>query len=284
MCIRYRLSGFLSFFLTLLGFLSCTVAYAGEPPPGTADAPEQAAPAAAPTDAGAGPSDRWRVGFTFYLWFPGVHGITGVNGYDVSFKASARDLLSNLRFGLMGIAQAEYNRWVIFSDLVWVRLEANHQRVLPFPGLPELSAQVKSYELIFNPEFGYRFLDGERVKMDALPFGIRYWHLGSSFQFTPSFAGRTFTPSTNWVDPVMGARILFLLSPKAQITVWGDAGGWGAGAQLDYNIVGAISFKVNPKFSVGAGYRYLYVDYSSGGFLLKSAMSGPVAGLTYSFK
>jgi len=274
---------FLLCFVSLLSVSFCRLASAEEQP-GALDALDQAGPNAAPANAVADPNDPWHVGFTLYLWFPGVHGVTGVNGYDVSFKASAGDLLSNVRFGLMGIVQAEHNRWVLVSDLMWVRLEANHQKAFPFPGLPELSAQVKSYELIFNPEFGYRFLNGEKIKMDALLFGIRFWHVGSSFQFTPSFAGRTFSPSTNWVDPVMGARILFPLSPKAQISVWGDAGGWGAGAQLDYNIVGTISFKLSPKFGVGVGYRYLYVNYLSGSFLLKSAMSGPAAGLTYNFR
>jgi hypothetical protein len=61
--------------------------------------------------------------------------------------------------------------------------------------------------------------------------GVRYWHVGSSLQFTPSPFGRTFSKTLNWADPLMGARILFPLSPKVLVTIGGDAGGWGAGAQ-----------------------------------------------------
>ncbi|HEX4772369.1 MAG TPA: hypothetical protein VH351_16145 [Bryobacteraceae bacterium] len=267
-----------------MGLLFCTVAQAAEEP-AAGGAPEQAGPASAPGNAVADPSDPWHVGFTMYLWFPGVHGTTGaVNGPDIDFRASAGDLLSHFRFGLMGTVEAEHDRWVVISDLMWVRLQADHQRALPFPGVPELSAQFKAWELIVNPEVGYRFVNGERIKIDAIPFGIRYWHLGTSLQFTPSYAARTFSSSVNWVDPVMGARFQVLLSPKMLITVWGDAGGWGAGSQLDYQIVGAIAYKINPKFTAGVAYRYLYVNYVSGSALFKAAMSGPAVGVTYHFK
>jgi hypothetical protein len=274
----------LSLFVVLVSLLFCTVANAEEEPV-AGDASEQAGPTGAPGNTVADPSDPWHIGFTTYLWFPGVHGTTGaVNGPDIDFRASAGDLLSHFKFGLMGAVEAEHDRWVVVSDLMWVRLEADQQRALPFPGLPQLSAQFKAWELIVNPEFGYRFVNGERIKIDALPFGIRYWHLGTSLQFTPSFAGRTFSSSVNWVDPVMGARFQMLLSPKMLITVWGDAGGWGAGAQLDYQIVGAIAYKINPKFTAGVGYRYLYVNYFSASALFKAAMSGPAVGVTYNFK
>ena len=82
----------------------------------------------------------------------------------------------------------------------------------------------------------------------------------------------------------MGARIVVPFTPRTQAVIWGDAGGWGAGAQLDYNIVGALEFKLNPKFTLDAGWRYLYVNYISGTFLYKTAMSGVAAGVSYNFK
>jgi hypothetical protein len=82
----------------------------------------------------------------------------------------------------------------------------------------------------------------------------------------------------------MGARMLFPLSSKVLITIWGDGGGWGAGSELDYQIVGALGFKVSRKFTVGAAYRYLYVNYRPSNFIFNAAMSGPAVGLTYNFK
>jgi len=265
-----------------MSFFSCGLAK-GEDQPPDADTPDQAVPAAAPANSATAPSDPWHAGFTGYIWFPGVHGVTGNLNHEVPFRASAGDLLSHFRFGLMGTLEAQRGRFVLLTDLMWVRLQANHQKALPYPGLPELSAQVKAWEFIITPEFGYRFVDGEKIKVDALG-GLRYWHVGSSLHFTPSLLGLNFSGSLDFADPLMGARIQFPLSPKLLVTIMGDAGGWGAGAQLDYDIVGAIGYKLNPKFTMGVGYRYLYVDYHPGNFLYQVAMSGPGVYLTYNFK
>jgi hypothetical protein len=104
-------------------------------------------------------------------------------------------------------------------------------------------------------------------------------------QFTPLPFGRTFSKTLNWADPLMGARILFPLSPKVLVTIGGDAGGWGAGAQLDYEIVGSLGYNLSSKFTLSAGYRYLYVDYRpTGDSIYKQAMSGALIGVNYHFK
>src|SRR6185437_8152025 len=71
--------------------------------PGVAGDPNQAASRDTPADTTVDPADpAWQTNLTFYLWFPGVHGIAGADGHDVGFRASPGDLLSHFRFGLMG--------------------------------------------------------------------------------------------------------------------------------------------------------------------------------------
>ena len=48
------------------------------------------------------------------------------------------------------------------------------------------------------------------------------------------------------------------LSPKALVTVFGDAG--GGGSSLDYQVGGLLGFKVSQKVILQAGWRYLYVN------------------------
>jgi hypothetical protein len=82
----------------------------------------------------------------------------------------------------------------------------------------------------------------------------------------------------------MGARILFPLSPKLLVTIGGDAGGWGP-SQLDYEIVGSLGYNLSSKFTLGAGYRYLYVDYRPAtDAIYKQAMSGALIGVNYHVK
>jgi hypothetical protein len=225
----------------------------------------------------------WHINLNFYLWLPGTHGILGANGYDVAYKASAGDLLSNFRFGLMAALAAQRGRFVMIDDMIWVRIEANKQVVLPVPNVPQLTGQAKAGQFILTPEFGYRVFDGEKLKIDAIG-GFRYWHLESSLQFTPPVRNNNFSTSSNWADPLMGGRIQVPLSRRVLATVLGDAGGWGTGAQSDYQILGILGFQVSSKWSLGAGYRYLYVNYRSGSFIYQTAMSGALIGVNYSLK
>jgi outer membrane receptor protein involved in Fe transport len=249
-------------------------------------ASSQHAPVGAPsTTAAAGPDDSWHADMLAYLWLAGAHGTIGIENHDVNYRASPTDLLSHFRFGLMGTLQARRGRYVFINDLMWVRLRATNTATLPTAGQPQLSAEAKAWQFIVTPAFGYRFLDSKRIKMDAIMLGVRYWHVGSSLQFTPSPFGRTFSKSLNWADPLMGARILFPLSSKVLVTIAGDAGGFGAGAQLDYEMVGTVGYNLSSKFTLTAGYRYLYVDYRpTGGSIYKQIMNGALIGVNYHFK
>ncbi|MBV8572511.1 MAG: hypothetical protein JO319_17975 [Acidobacteriaceae bacterium] len=260
----------------------------GEEQPNSSDnasQPQSTVPTA--TSTAPDPDPDWHVNLTGYLWFPGTHGLIGQNGHDVYYRASAGDLLSNFRFGLMGFVAAERGRFVILTDLMWVRLAANKQLVTPIPGVPQLTAQPKAWMFILTPEFGYQLFSGEKIKIDAIG-GLRYWHVGSSVQFSPSYFGFNFSRSDNWADPVMGARIQVPLSPKIVVTIMGDAGGYGAGSQLDYQIAGAVGLKLSEKWALDAGYRYLYTNYltsnNRGNFVYQTVMSGAVLGVTYSLK
>jgi hypothetical protein len=229
--------------------------------------------------------DNWHVDLMFYLWLAGMNGTIGNTSRNVDFRASPTDLLSHFRFGLMGTLQARRGRYVFVNDLMWVRLRATDTTTLQVPGQPQLSAEAKAWQFVVTPAFGYRLLDGEKIKIDALMLGVRYWHVGSSLQFTPSPFGRTFSKTLNWADPLMGARILFPLSHRVLVTIAGDAGGWGAGSQLDYQIVGALGYNLSSKFTLSLAYRYLFVDYrSANDAIYKTAMSGALIGVNYHFK
>jgi hypothetical protein len=199
----------------------------------------------------------------------------------VSVHATAGDVLSHFRFGLAGTTEFRKNRMVIPIDVMWVRLQADH--ALPFPNLGANSANMKVGEVLFTPKIGYRLLEQEKFKVDVTS-GIRYWHIGQSLSFSPGDLGLNFSGSLNWVDPVFGARIQLALSPKVSVGVIGDAGGFGAGANLDYQVVGLLGYQISPKWGLQAGYRYLYVDYRSQGNVFNVTMPGAAFGATYTFK
>lgn len=234
-----------------------------------------------PKPGAAGEDSDWHLDLSPYLWFPGVHGRVGALGRDISVHASPGDLLSNFRFGIMGFVEARKKRMLLPLDIMWVRL--GDSKALPFPALGATTADFKGGEFLLTPKVGYRVLDEEEIKVDALT-GFRYWHFYQGVHFVPSNLNLNFSKSEDWVDPLVGARISGTLAPKVVITIFGDVGGWGTGSQLEYQVGGALGYKIKPKWTLQAGYRYLHVDYRTGTSIANLVTSGAVFGVTINLK
>jgi hypothetical protein len=258
------------------------VARAEAPDGDTSDAGQASSPA--PAKQG-GPSN-WQIDSTGYLWLSGAHGNLSALDYNLGFKASAGDLLSSARFGITEIVDVRWKLLVLTEDVLYMALTGGQSRVVPLPNIsPVISATYVNRDVIFTQKVGYRMIDSAKVKIDAMT-GFRFWHLGNTLTITPRPLGNNnnLYTSRNWTDPMVGARVLIPLSPKIMATIAGDVGGWGAGSQMDYQIVGALSYKIKPKLTLDAAWRYLYLDYGQYPFGTQLALSGPVLGVTYSWK
>ena len=252
-------------------------ALTAQPPAPNAD---PAATAPSPAAAATASESDWHFAISPYLWFPGVHGSVGdPNGGQIGFKASPGDLLSHFRFGLMGVVEPRYKRIVMPLDIMWIRL--GDDRALPnSPG--QGVANLKMQEFILTQKLGYRVIDSERIKIDGLA-GFRFWHFGEQASFTTNTLN--FSGAQNWVDPVVGGRIIGILTPKIEVNIGGDVGGWGAGSQIDYQIFGVLGYRIKPALALQVGYRYLYFDYrKSSGVFFDNATSGVLGGVTITLK
>ncbi|MGO8983901.1 MAG: hypothetical protein ACLPHI_16245 [Terriglobales bacterium] len=230
--------------------------------------------------------DQWHFSASPYLWFPGVHGTIGAFGREAGFKASATDLLSHFKFGLMGTGEARRNRVLATLDFMWMRLSKDN--AIPFP--PELEAtyaNITANVVILTPKVGYRIINQDKIKADFLT-GFRYWYFGESLSFNPSTLGLNFSRSQNWVDPLVGGRIEAALAPKVSAIIGGDVGGWGTGSQIEYQAFGFLGYKVKPNLTLQAGYRYLYFDYArlstEAAPYINVAFSGVMFGATLNLK
>ncbi len=217
-----------------------------------------------------------------YLWFAGAHGTIGAFGRNASIHASPGDLLSHFNFGLMGAAEFRRKHFLLNGDLLWIRL--SDSRALPFPALGSTSADVRVGQFVWTSKVGYRLIDRPKLKGDA-NLGVRFWHLGDKINFNPSLLGRNISSSQTWADIIIGGRVQLPLGEKVVVDLLGDVGGWNATAKLDYQFAGVLGYKIHPKWTLGAGYRYLFVDYHGGNaFVYDVVTSGAVIGATYQFK
>jgi opacity protein-like surface antigen len=84
---------------------------------------------------------------------------------------------------------------------------------------------------------------------------------------------------------VIGGHVHVPLGPNAEIGLLGDVGGWDATAKVDYQFAVMLGYKVHPKWTLQAGYRYLFIDYRGSNFsVVNLVTSGAVAGVTYRFR
>ena len=199
--------------------------------------------------------DAWHFDITPYLWFASANGTVGALGRDASVNASFGDIFSKLNIGLMGVFEARKKRLILNTDFMWLKL--SDDSALPINEFGVQSIKAKATQFLLTPKAGYQIVDREKIKV-AGTLGIRYWHLSNDLTLQPQIANGI-SDSANWVDVVAGARIQVPLSPKALVTVLGDAG--GGGANSDYQVAGLLGYKFKKKFVLQGGWRYLSVNY-----------------------
>ena len=215
---------------------------------------------------------------SIYGWFPGLHGTVGALGHNVGVHESFSDVFHVLK-GVIPIAvEADKGRFVMPLDFFWVKLGVD--KAIPFDDFGQTSVNLHITESIFTPKVGYRLLNGDRFKIDALG-GIRYWYVSQNLALEPS--GLNQTRSQSWVDGLGGMRFIIPLGEKAAVSASGDVG--AGGASLDYQAIGLFTYNFTPRVGLGLGWRYLDVDYrnSNKQFIYDIAQSGALAGLYFDF-
>ena len=231
------------------------------------------------------PSD-WHIDWIpLYLWFSGLHGDVGAVGTTVPVSASFSDVFKELNIGVMTALDIRRKRVGLFTDLIFMSLSSD-QMTTPIGPIPTyVGFKANAKELIVDPEAYVRLVDSDRGSIDAIGGG-RFWKLNNSLNLFPPNSGNEVTvgQTQNWVDPVLGARFRLNANKGIFFTLKGDAGGFGVGSQLTYQIYAGAGKEFKERYAAFLGYRYLYVDYSNGGFLYNVHMSGLVTGFSIRFK
>lgn len=238
-----------------------------------------------PTPSSKAPSSQsdWHITWVpVYLWLSGVNGNVGVARKTVPVNARFLDVFDKLNIGYMTAVDIRRKRVGLLADFQYLDLSSDEIST-PFGKLYS-SAHADVQQYIFDPEIYGRVFESHRGFVDALG-GVRYWHLISSLDLRPGLLPAFHASATqNWVDPVMGGRFRLNLGKGWFAMLKGDAGGFGAGSQVTWQIYTGAGKEFKQRYSLFLGYRRLSVDYRDGGFVYDTNMNGMLLGFGIKFK
>jgi hypothetical protein len=169
------------------------------------------------------------------------------------------DIWENLDFAALGAFEAHNGRWGVATDLVFMNLGAT----IPREVLGQPAPSVDSRQFVLEGDFLFRVHEGaprERMRsyVDVVA-GARYNKVRAGLQ-------TSLIPDTerafDWVDGVIGARFQAPLSAKVAIGGRADIAGFGS--DLTWQAHADLRVQVSRHWAIGAGYRYIDIDYEEG--------------------
>jgi hypothetical protein len=131
----------------------------------------------------------------------------------------------------------------------------------------------------------YRFLE-DPVEFADGGVGFRAWGFSANLSLNPGLLqGAAVNRSGGSADPLIGGRYHRELGDGWGLTAYGDVGGFGIGAHVDWQVLGTIDYTLNPSWNLHLGYRSLNFNItgSEGRFGFDVHMRGPIIAGTFRF-
>jgi hypothetical protein len=230
----------------------------------------------------------WTFTLTPYVWTAGLTGdVAAFGGPPVDIDATIPDVLKALDIGIMGLAQARYDRFTVAGDLFWVKLSDDG----PMPrGLLAEKYDLTITNLMLTGVVGYSILYESNMNLD-LVVGARYWSVDNDLDFKGagtlgpplSLQGVSLDQNEGWVDPLVGVKGTVDLSESFFLTGWALVGGFDVSSKYMWDAMGSVGYRFNDWSAATLGFRALGVDYENDGFEYDVIQYGPMMGATFRF-
>ena len=220
----------------------------------------------------------WKFSAAPYLWLSGLDGNVGIFGLPpVKVNMNFGDILKNLDFGFMGVAEARKGRFGVMTDLIYAKL-SDSKNVSAGPGI---TAHLTASTLYWTGMGEYRLVDQDRMSVDALA-GFRLYDVNNKLKLSGRRVA-TGNDGDTWADPMIGAKMRVNLNSNFYLTSWGMVGGFGVASNIAWDVFGGVGYSFNKTASMVAGYRALAVDYKHKGFVFDVVQHGPTIGAVFHF-
>ena len=257
----------------------------------------------------------WQLTITPYAWLTGVSGEVKARGQSFDVSAGFLDLVqeSDWILPIMVHAEARKDRFSIFSDIFYTQMQFTQKTAVQRNPFAETSVKIKKKARL-TQTLGFVQAAGayEVARIDQgvmgpatleLIGGARYWfgNLDAKLkvdataklpkvglkQKKNSVVARS--GNQDWIDPIVGFRLVQGLSEGKEIRLLGDVGGFGVGSDLTWQVFAGYSAHSsigsgNTELITTLGYRAIGFDYTVGSGANQRTfdllLHGPIAGLS----
>jgi len=255
-------------------------------------------------------SDDWHIMVAPYVWGIAMDGDVTVDGREAEVDLSFSDILKDLNIALMLDIEARKNRFGFFINPLYSQTE-NDSTTNLLSGTPleqkyKINTEIDLFIMSAGPfyRFGPWDLDSSNGKTDKLLIvdvmaGVRYTYLQINVDLDrksgapiPELPGHISEDGDkSWVDPIVGGRMTYVLSPQWMVSVLGDIGGFGVGSDFAWMVTAGVGYNFKAfgdrDSQFYAGYRAMNMDYSDGSgedkFEWDVTLKGPVVSMGVAF-
>ena len=223
----------------------------------------------------------WNFNLSIYGWATAIDGTISAGNRTADVDIAFKDVLKHLDMTFMGAAELRYKRWGFMGDLVYARL---HDDIAPPAGIVFSSTHEVVKETIGTFLLSYRVVDANPAFLDLFA-GARVYSFYSEIVLRPNLgqAGVKASGTSTWADPILGMRGRYYVSRAFFLNGYGDIGGFGAGSELSWQVLGAVGVQAARWCDVQLGYRALGFEYQSGRAKQEITTHGPILGATFHF-
>ncbi len=250
--------------------------------------------------------DGWRFLIAPYIWLTAIQGNAEENGNKVDIDVGLRDaisLISKIKFIFMSRIEIEKGRWGFIYDGAYLKLGDSgdistiRDTKLPIFVPPTVDIQgnveITSEMLIMQAALSYdvyrstKFVGKKpELTIEAMA-GARYTYLHNRLENEAEgflIANQTtIDQSKNWIDPIIGGRLLWNPHESWQFNLEADIGGFGAGSDFSSNLNLGVFYRITDWLLLWGGYRALYTNYDKNDFKFDAWIHGPYLGLGFEF-
>ena len=217
-------------------------------------------------------NDGWQYRITPYGWLPTLYTDLAIGpNQPVESDTSLLDILD---FAALLSGEIRKGDWGVIGEINYLALSQDAST----PG-GKLKAKMSMSGVMGGAAIAYRAFKDERSSIDVFG-GFRAWSLDASIDFKHLNKVST---TKSWIDPIIGLRGHYDLTPDFFVDGLAEIGGFGVGSDFQWELVGRVGYRITESISASVGYRHLALDFKDGKLVVDAAMTGPMVAFDFTF-